>query len=72
MYAAIVWQKKFNIFFLPLIDSRYHIIFYFYNQTNDEVNTSEKKKLTHNIGSPVADDQNIMTAGPGFFAQKTV
>ena len=31
---------------------------------NDEVNTSEKKKLTNNIGAPVADNQNVMTAGP--------
>ena len=25
----------------------------------------EKKKLTHNSGSPVVDNQNIMTAGKG-------
>lgn len=24
----------------------------------------EKKKLTNNAGSPIADNQNIMTAGP--------
>jgi len=45
---------------------------YFYNQANDEVNTPEKKKLTNNIGAPVADDQNVMTAGPRFCAEKMV
>ena len=25
---------------------------------------SEKKKLTNNAGAPVADNQNVMTAGP--------
>ena len=33
---------------------------------------SEKKKLTHNVGAPVADNQNVMTAGPRFCAQKMV
>ena len=33
---------------------------------------SEKKKLTQNIGAQVADNQNIMTAGPRFCAQKMV
>ncbi len=25
---------------------------------------SEKKKLTNNVGAPVSDNQNVMTAGP--------
>jgi catalase len=25
---------------------------------------SESKKLTNNVGAPVADNQNVMTAGP--------
>ena len=25
--------------------------------------TKEKKKLTHNAGAPVSDNQNVMTAG---------
>ena len=37
--------------FLPLIDIRYHIMIYFYNQMNEKVNMSEKKKLTNNIGA---------------------
>jgi len=32
----------------------------------------KRKKLTNNIGAPVADNQNVMTAGPGFCAQKMV
>ena len=28
----------------------------------------EKIKLTNNVGVPVADNQNVMTAGPGFCA----
>jgi hypothetical protein len=39
---------------------------------NEEINISEKKKLTNNIGAPVADNQNLITAGPGFCAQKMV
>jgi hypothetical protein len=39
---------------------------------NEEANTSEKKKLTNNVGAPVADNQNVMTAGPRFCAQKMV
>jgi hypothetical protein len=30
------------------------------------------KKLTNNIGAPVSDNQNLMTAGPRFCAQKMV
>ena len=30
----------------------------------------EKNKLTNDVGAPVADNQNVMTAGPGFFAKK--
>ena len=33
---------------------------------------SEKKKLTNNVGASVADNQNLMTAGPRFCAQKMV
>ena len=33
-----------------------------------EVNMSEKIKLTNNVGAPVSDNQNVMTAGPGFCA----
>ena len=33
---------------------------------------SEKKKLTNNVGTPVADNQNVMTVGPRFCAQKMV
>ena len=33
---------------------------------------SEKKKLTNNVGALVADNQNVMTAGPRFCAQKMV
>jgi len=33
---------------------------------------SEKKKLTNNVGAPVADNLNVMTAGPRFCAQKMV
>jgi len=29
---------------------------------------SEKIKLTNNVGAPVADNQIVMTAGPGFCA----
>jgi len=29
---------------------------------------SEKIKLTNNVGAPFADNQNVMTAGPGFCA----
>ena len=29
---------------------------------------SEKKKLTNNVGAPVAENQNVMTAGPRFCA----
>ena len=39
------------IYFLPLIDSRYHIIFYFRNQINEKVNMSEKKSLTNKEGA---------------------
>jgi hypothetical protein len=39
---------------------------------NEEVNKSEKKKLTNNVGAPVAENQNAMTAGPRFCAQKMV
>lgn len=37
----------------------------FYNQRlmKEDVMT-EKKKLTNNVGAPVADNQNVMTAGP--------
>ena len=35
---------------------------------NEEVNMSEKIKLTNNVGAPVADNQNVMTAGLGFCA----
>ena len=31
---------------------------------------SEKKKLTNNVGAPVADNQNVMTAGSRFCAQR--
>jgi hypothetical protein len=31
---------------------------------NEEVNISEKKKLTNNVVDPVADNQNVMTADP--------
>lgn len=37
---------------------------------NEEANMSEKIKLTNNVGVPVADNQNAMTAGPIFFALK--
>jgi hypothetical protein len=30
---------------------------------NEEINTSEKKKPTNNVGVPVADNQNKMTTG---------
>lgn len=30
----------------------------------------EKIKLTNNVGAPVADNQNVMTAGPKFIALK--
>ncbi len=33
---------------------------------------SEKKKLTNNVGAPVADNQNVMTAGSRFCAQRMV
>ena len=33
---------------------------------------SEKKKLTNNVGAPAADNQNVMTAGLRFCAQKMV
>ena len=33
---------------------------------------SEKIKLTNNLGAPVADNQNVMTANPGFCAYKMV
>ena len=36
---------------------------------NEEVNMSEKKKLTNNVGAPVADNQIVLTAGPRFGAQ---
>ena len=39
---------------------------------NEEVNMSEKIKLTNNVGAPVADNQNVMTAGPRFCAEKLV
>ena len=39
---------------------------------NEEVSMSENKKLTNNVGAPVADNQNVMTAGPRFCAQKMV
>ena len=39
---------------------------------NEEVNMSEKITLTNNVGAPVADNQNVMTAGPGSCAQKMV
>jgi len=29
---------------------------------------AEKKKLSNNVGAPVADNQNVMTASPGFCA----
>ena len=32
----------------------------------DLENLDEKKKLTNNVDAPVADNQNVMTAGPGF------
>jgi catalase len=35
---------------------------------NEEVNMAEKIKLTNNVGAFVADNQNVMTAGPGFCA----
>ena len=35
---------------------------------NEAVNMSEKIKLTNNVGPPVADNQNLMTAGPKFCA----
>ena len=28
------------------------------------------KKLTNNVGAPVADNQNLMTAGPRFCTQR--
>ena len=37
---------------------------------NEAVNMSEKIKLTNNVGAPVTDNQNLMTAGPRFCAQK--
>ena len=37
---------------------------------NEEVNKSEKKKLPNNVGAPAAENQNVMTAGPRFCAQK--
>jgi hypothetical protein len=37
---------------------------------NEEANMSEKIKLTNNVGVPVADNQNVMTAGPRFCDQK--
>ena len=67
-----LYGRESLIYFLALIDSRYHIIFYFYYQMNEEANMSEKKKLTHNVGAPVADNQNVMTVGPRFCAQKMV
>ena len=33
---------------------------------------SEKKNRTSNVVAPIADNQNVMTAGPGFCAQKMV
>ena len=33
---------------------------------------SEKKILTNNVGASVADNLNVMTAGPRFCAQKIV
>jgi len=33
---------------------------------------SEKKKLTNKVGAPVADNQNVMTAGLRFCAQRMV
>jgi len=33
---------------------------------------SEKKKLTNNVGAPVAGNQKLMTAGTRFCAQKMV
>jgi len=35
---------------------------------SEEANLSEKKKLTTNVGASVADNQNVMTGGPGFCA----
>ena len=32
----------------------------------------EKKKMTNNVGAPVADNYNVMTAGPSFCAQEMV
>jgi catalase len=39
---------------------------------NQEVNMFEKNKLTNNVGAPVADNQNVMTTGHGFFAKRGV
>jgi len=42
----------------------------FVKQKNGEVNLSEKKKMARKIGAPVADNQKVMTAGPGSCAKK--